>query len=139
MCTCVNIERQRQDVHIHRQGFPGGLGGEESACKAGDLSFISGREDPLEKGMATHPSIVAWRIPWTEEPSRLQSMGSKVTNTFTFKRHTSMYYMCVHTDKHTILKKIMNLTIGLPRHLQISRFFFWSLKTTHLAWAEENE
>jgi len=34
-----------------------------------------GQEDPLEKGMATHSSILAWRIPWTEEPSRLQSMG----------------------------------------------------------------
>ena len=72
----MNIERQRQDVHIHRQGFPGGLGGEESACKAGDLSFISGREDPLEKGMATHPSIVAWRIPWPEEPVT-KSQGHK--------------------------------------------------------------
>ena len=34
-------------------------------------------EDPLEKGMATHPSILAWEIPWTEEPGRLQSMGSQ--------------------------------------------------------------
>ena len=34
-------------------------------------------EDPLEKGMATHSSILAWRIPWTEESGRLQSMGSK--------------------------------------------------------------
>ena len=34
-----------------------------------------GREDPLEKGMATHSSILAGRIPWTEEPGRLQSMG----------------------------------------------------------------
>ena len=34
-----------------------------------------GREHPLEKGMATHSSILAWRIPWTEEPSGLQSMG----------------------------------------------------------------
>ena len=33
-----------------------------------------GQEDPLEKEMATHPSILAWRIPWTEEPGRLQSM-----------------------------------------------------------------
>ena len=32
-------------------------------------------EDPLEKGIATHSSILAWRIPWTEEPGRLQSMG----------------------------------------------------------------
>ena len=36
-----------------------------------------GQEDPLEKGMATHSSIIAWRIPWTEEPGRLQSMGSQ--------------------------------------------------------------
>ena len=35
-----------------------------------------GQEDPLEKEMATHPSIRAWRIPWTEEPGRLQSMES---------------------------------------------------------------
>ena len=56
-----------------------------------------GREDPLEEGMATHPSILAWEIPWTEEPGRLQFMGSQriglywVTNTFTFTRgHTQL-------------------------------------------------
>ena len=36
-----------------------------------------GWEDPLEKGTATHSSVLAWRIPWTEEPGRLQSMGSQ--------------------------------------------------------------
>ena len=36
-----------------------------------------GQEDPLEKGMAIHSRILAWRIPWTEEPGRLQSMGSQ--------------------------------------------------------------
>ena len=36
-----------------------------------------GTRDPLEKGMATHSSILAWRIPWTEEPGELQSMGSQ--------------------------------------------------------------
>ena len=36
-----------------------------------------GQEDPLEKGMATHSSIIAWRIPWTEEPGGLQSIGSQ--------------------------------------------------------------
>ena len=36
-----------------------------------------GWEDPLEKGIATHSSILAWRIPWTEEPGGLQSMGSQ--------------------------------------------------------------
>ena len=36
-----------------------------------------GREDPLEKEMATHSSILAWRMPWTEKPGQLQSMGSQ--------------------------------------------------------------
>ena len=40
------------------------------------VPFLGG-EDPLEKGMATHSSILAWRIPWTEEPGGLQSMGSQ--------------------------------------------------------------
>ena len=49
-----------------------------------------GQEDPLEKEMATHSSILAWEIPWMEEPGELQSMGSQrvehdsMTNTFTF-------------------------------------------------------
>ena len=46
-----------------------------SAGDIRDVGSIPGQEDPLEKGMATHPSILAWRIPWTEEPGRLQSMG----------------------------------------------------------------
>ena len=41
---------------------------------AGDLGLIPGLEDPLRKGMATHSSILAWRIPWTEESGGLQSM-----------------------------------------------------------------
>ena len=36
-----------------------------------------GREDPLEKGMATHSSMLAWRIPWTEEPGGIQTIGVK--------------------------------------------------------------
>ena len=40
-----------------------------------------GREDPLEKGMATHSSILAWRIPWTEEPGGLQSAGGAKNQT----------------------------------------------------------
>ena len=49
--------------------------GKESACNAGDPGSILGREDPLEKEMATHSSILAWRIPQTEEPGKLQSVG----------------------------------------------------------------
>ena len=47
----------------------------ESACNAGDPGLIPELEDPLEKGMAIHFSILAWRIPWTEEPGGLQFVG----------------------------------------------------------------
>ena len=56
-------------------GFPGDSDGKESACNAGDLGSIPGWDDLVEKGMAAHSSILAWTIPWTEEPGRLQTMG----------------------------------------------------------------
>ena len=55
----------------------GGSDGKESACNAGDPGSILGQEESLEKGMATHSSILAWRIPWRDEPGELQSMGSQ--------------------------------------------------------------
>ena len=63
------------------EGFPGGSDGKESACNAGDLVQSLSWEDPLEKGMATQPGILAWRISWTEEPGRLQSRGGKQSDT----------------------------------------------------------
>ena len=57
--------------------FPSGSDGKASACHAGDLGLIPGWEDPLEKEIATHSSNLAWKIPWTEEPGGLQSMGSQ--------------------------------------------------------------
>ena len=58
--------------------FPGDSVVRNSPANAGDardLGWIPGLEDPLEKEMATHSSILAWKIPWTEEPGGLQSMG----------------------------------------------------------------
>ena len=46
-----------------------------NAGDLGDVGSIPGWDDPLEEGMATHSSILAWKIPWTEEAGRLQSMG----------------------------------------------------------------
>ena len=45
-------------------------------CQAGEVGSVPGLEDPLEKKTATHSTILAWEIPWTEKPGRLQSMGS---------------------------------------------------------------
>ena len=95
VCVCVagiqHMEKMNEWIMETEpdQGRESGiLGGKESTCNAGDLSLIPGWEDPLEKGMATHSSILAWRIPWTEESGRLQSMGSQRVGynwaTFTF-------------------------------------------------------
>ena len=60
-------------------GVPWWLSGKESACQFLPMQETRARsldwEDPLEKEMATHSSILAWEIPWTEEPDWLQSMG----------------------------------------------------------------
>ena len=60
---------------IKFQGFPGGSDNKESACNAEDPGSIPGSGRSLEKEMATQSTILAWRIPWTEEPGRQQSMG----------------------------------------------------------------
>ena len=57
-----------------RMGFPGGSVVKNSA-NPGNVGSTAGLEDPLEKGTATHSSTLAWEIPWTEKPGRLQSMG----------------------------------------------------------------
>ena len=58
-------------------GLPGGPDGKESAYNAGVPGLIPGLGRSLEKGKATHASVLAWRSPWTEEPGGLQPMGSQ--------------------------------------------------------------
>ena len=64
-------------VDIIYKSFPGGSDGKASACNVGDPGSILDQEDPLEKEMTIHSSTLAWKIPWTEEPDRPQSMGSQ--------------------------------------------------------------
>ena len=59
VCVCVCLD------------FPGGSDSKESAWNVGDLGLSLGWEDPLEEGKATYSNLLAWRIPWTEEPGRL--------------------------------------------------------------------
>ena len=65
---------------FYKMYFPGGASGKEPTrqCKRHETRVQSlGGEDPLEKGMANNSSILAWRIPWTDEPGRLWSLGSQ--------------------------------------------------------------
>ena len=87
MCWCPIIYLSR---FIALQDFPGGSDSKASAYNARDLGSIPRLEDLLEKEMASHSSILAWKIPWMEEPSRLQSMGSqKVGHNWTTSLHYS--------------------------------------------------
>ena len=66
------------------------------------VPFLGG-EDPLEKGMATHSSILAWRIPWTEKPGGLQFTGSKKSQTWT------------KATQHAYTVVIMEMTLTNPQ------------------------
>ena len=65
-----------KEVALVALGFPGVSDGKVSACNMGEPGLIPGSEDPLEKEMATHSSILAWKISWMEEPGGLLSRGS---------------------------------------------------------------
>ena len=83
MCTGWRQLRQTQllsNVQLSPT-LTGSSVGQEPTFNAGDQVQPLGREGPLEKGMATHSSILAWRIPWTEEPGGLQAMGSHKLDT----------------------------------------------------------
>ena len=70
--------------------FPGYSDGKEVACNEGDLGLSSGSGSFPAEGMATHASVLAWRIPWTEEPGGLQSMGSQRVRHDRLAKHTHL-------------------------------------------------
>ena len=67
-------------ICIQSFGLPQSLSDKESACSAGDTGSIPGSEYPLEEGMETHSSILAWsgEFTWTEEPGGLQYIGLQI-------------------------------------------------------------
>ena len=63
-----------------------------------------GQEDPLEKGMVAHSSILAWRIPWTDEPGGLQSIGCRVRRATEATEHTCMHINYIFINSVYIYK-----------------------------------
>ena len=91
---CSKQPRNGSNLSVHQQmngwrkcgtclsmGFPGGVSGKEPACQCWRSKRLRvpslGGDDPLEEGAATHSSILAWRIPWTEEPGSYSQVGQK--------------------------------------------------------------
>ena len=88
--------------------FPGGSVVKKLPANAGDSGSVPGWEDPLEKEMATCPSILAWEIPWTEGLGRLQCLGLKKSQT-----QFSSYTTTTNHEKHTEEKfSLYNSTSG---------------------------
>ena len=76
-----------------------------------------GQEDPLEKEMATHSSILAWRIPRTEEPGRLQSMGSQRARHHWATKHSTEHFSCHSLGKQVLLTEVRDAVkypVGSP-------------------------
>ena len=82
-----------------------------------------GQEDPLEKEMTTHSNILAWKIPWTEEPGRLKSMGSQ-------RIWHDWVYMCTHTTDllvSTLQLKgtILHTSVTTAKYFAFTNLFCW--------------
>ena len=83
----------------------------ESACNAETLVQSLGQEDPLEREMATHSSVLAWRIPWTQGPVGLWSMGFKESDTTKQLTHT-------HTTRETTQVSYNGNNVHKLQHIQ---------------------
>ena len=100
------------------------------------MGLILGQEDSLEKEMATHSSIRAWEIPWTEEPGGLQSMGSQkslVHDLVTKQRHSNPYFqgLAVRGGSNVVgraanSEAACNISV-VAQHLQVAK-----IKTRHI-------
>ena len=111
--------------------FPRWLSGKESAYQAGDMGSIPGWEDPLEKELATRSSILAWEIPWTEEPGMLHSMGSqRVRHDLATKPHHcgSGTVLNAHTFCHLLCSGCYHCPIIKIRQLRLREH---QAETTH--------
>ena len=106
-------------IYIRIYGFPCGSDSKASACSAGDPGSIPGSGDPLEKEMATHSSILAWKIPWTEKTGSLQSVGSQRVrhDWVTSLDFTSYIYI---SGKFGVCAKLLQLCLTLCDPIQCS-------------------
>ena len=119
-----HIEIHTYSLYLYIWGFLGGTHGKESASAGDvrDMSWSQGWEDPLEEGMATHSSIVAWRVPWTEEPGGLQSMGPKRVG------HDWSGLACTYPYIYYLVKYFVSSMHFFPVEIQDDCSENWELK-----------
>ena len=113
-------------------GFPGDSDGENFVCNAGNPGSIPRSGRSPGEGMATHSSILAWRIPWTEEPGRLQSMGLQrvrhdwETNSNEEKAELRYTQVLSHFSRVRLFTNLWTVTYQAPLSIGLSRQKSWS-------------
>ena len=95
-------------VYVYRYFFSGGSVVKNVPADAEDASLILGREEPEEKEMATHSSILAWKFPWPEELGGLQAMGSQRPGCILVQHSIGSVYF-FHPVVQTHFKKLLIL------------------------------
>ena len=108
-------------------GFPGGSIVKNPRAMQETWVLSLGQEDPLEKEMATHSSILAWRLPWTEEPGGLQFIGLQKSDTTEWLTHTGL---CCPVSKHIICQ----IQQGLR---QLAMASMWQCFGGEISWSAE--
>ena len=112
-------------------GFPGGSVA-KNQCAMQELQDMQvqslGWEDPLEESMEIHSSILAWRIPWTEEPSGLQSIGSQRV------RHNWTNLACMHVKRYLWLSYQGDTTVFCEERPGMLLNLQWCSKQNHLVY-----
>ena len=89
------LDKMTEHLNTFTLGFPGGSDGLKNLPATQETWVRSlGREDPLEKGMAIHSNILAWRISWTEEPGGYSPWSCRVV--YYWASNTSIYYLVTH-------------------------------------------
>ena len=100
------------------QGFHGGSDGKESSAMQKTLVRSLGWDDPLEKGMATYCSILAWRIPWMKEPGRLLTMGCRVRCNWATITFTDYPYIFINIYLYLDFSQPLKADPASSPHLQ---------------------
>ena len=118
-------------LFYHLWHFLGGPSGKESVCNAGDLVQSLGWEDLVEKGMATHSSIPAWKIPWNS--SLRINISIKTAHTAWAKKtklKCQCHLQCTHKTQYTPLRILSTHTIRFFLHI-FSACHLYLVKRTH--------
>ena len=116
-------------------GFTGGSDGKESVCNVGDLGSIPGSGRSPKKRRATHSSILAWRIPWTEEPGRLQPMRSQSWTLLSgFHFHGTEKGTIHHFQGFTLINNFQIIASLMSINLLNIDFIWWEINIHLMAW-----